>query len=181
MRRKFITLALIGMLFSVPVWAKPVLSVGGSHNEDTTYFGLSYYNFSDDGLFLKTKYYVSRSDDWDAQFISLEVGYTVIRDTLPWTTYAGLSIYSFEPDQSDAADNAPKFGFWVGPSDSKWKIGASIGKQIFQDGSDPLYTEFSLKLFDFFYPRKTNYVLNLSVRFFKDKDSSFLWQFGVAF
>ena len=171
MFRKFIPLFLIGMLFSVSVWAKPVLSVGGAHNEDTTYFGLSYYNFFDDGLFLKTEYYVNRSDDSDAKFISLEAGYTVIRNTLPWTTFAGISVYSFEPDQSDAADNVPKIGFWVGPSDSKWKIGASIGKQIFQDSSDPLYTEFSLQLFDFFYPRETNYVLNLSVRFFKDKDS----------
>ena len=72
-------------------------------------------------------------------------------------------------------------GFWIGPSDSKWKIGASAGQQIDHDGSDPLYSEFSLMLFDFFYPAKTNYVLNLSVRIFKDKDTTFLWQFGRAF
>lgn len=181
MVRKFIITAVIGMLFSIPVFAKPVLSVGGSHNEDTPYFGLSYYNFTDDGLFLNTNYFVNRSDDWDARFVSLDTGYTVVSNTLPWTTFAGLSSYSFEPDLNDAADVVPRIGFWVGPGDSKWKIGASIGKQIFQDGSDPLYSEFSLMLFDFFYPRKTNYVLNLGVRFFKDKDSSFLWQFGVAF
>lgn len=182
MFRKFITTALIGLLFSVPVLAKPVLSVGGSHNEDTRYFGFSFYNFTENGLFLNTNYYISSSNDWDANFASLEIGYTRNRDALPLTTFAGLSSYSFEPDLNDAAKIVPRIGFWVGPSDSRWKIGAAVGQQIFQDSLDPLYSEFSLMLFDFFSTWTENFfVLNLSVRFFKDKNPSFLWQFGRTF
>ncbi len=181
MFRKFLIAVVIGTLFSVPIFAKAVLSVGGTHTDDTSYFGLNFYNFTETGLFLKTSYYTSPSNDWDAKFASLEIGYTGVRDKLPTTLFVGLTDYRFKPDQNEAADIVPQIGFWFGPTDSKWKVGASVGQQIFHDGSDPLYTQFSVLLFDFFYPRTTNYVVDLSVRFSKDKDTTFLWQFGTAF
>lgn len=181
MYRKFILTAVVGILFSVPACAQSILSVGGTHDGDTSYFGLNFYTFSETGLFLKTNYYTSPSNDWDAKFASLEFGYTGNRNILPVTWFVGLTDYRFKPDQNSAADIVPRIGLWFGPTDSKWKVGASVGQQIFHDGSDPLYSEFSVKLFDFFYPRPTNYVVHLSVRFSKDKDTTFLWQFGTAF
>ena len=94
MFRKFIITTLIGMLISVPVFAKPVLSVGGTHNGDMSYFGFSFYNFKD-GLFLNTNYYLSTSNDWDSKFASLEIGYTGNRDILPATTVCRIYLLQF--------------------------------------------------------------------------------------
>jgi len=54
--RKFLIAVVIGTLFSVPVFAKAVLSVGGTHTDDTSYFGLNFYNFTETGLFFKNKF-----------------------------------------------------------------------------------------------------------------------------
>ena len=91
MFRKIIITLLVGMLISVPVFSKPVLSVGGTHNGDASYFGFSFYNFKEDGLFLNTNYYSSSSNDWDSKFACLEIGYTGNRDVLPATLFAGFT------------------------------------------------------------------------------------------